>query len=60
MNADASRGVEADGSVGVTLPHVSTVAWVLVGGGAVLLMGGAVAVALGLRFRGRGSAAPTR
>jgi hypothetical protein len=54
MNADAQRGVEVDGDVGLTLPHVSSVAWVLVGGGALLLVGGLVAVVIGLRSRGRG------
>jgi hypothetical protein len=49
MNADGSRGVDADGDVGLTLPHVSRVAWLLVGGGALLLLGGVAVVAMSQR-----------
>jgi hypothetical protein len=52
MNADGSRGVDADGDVGLTLPHVSRVAWLLVGGGALLLLGGVAAIVIALRSRG--------
>jgi hypothetical protein len=52
MNADGSRGVDADGDVGVTVPHVSRVAWLLVGGGALLLLGGVATVVIAARSRG--------
>jgi hypothetical protein len=40
MNADASRKVDVDGSVGVKLAHLPDVAWVLLGAGLLLLAGG--------------------
>jgi hypothetical protein len=49
MNADASRGVAVDGDFGLSLPHVTTIAWLLVGGGAALVAGGLGAVMLGAR-----------
>jgi hypothetical protein len=52
MNSDGSRGVDADGDVGVTLPHVSRVAWLLVGGGALLLLGGVATIVIAARSRG--------
>jgi hypothetical protein len=52
MNADGSRGVDADGDVGLTLPHVSRVAWLLVGGGALLLVGGVATIVIAARSRG--------
>lgn len=51
MNADGSRAVSAATSVGLTLPHVSRVAWVLVGGGVLLLAGGVALVVVGTRRR---------
>jgi hypothetical protein len=51
MNADGSRRVHADGDVGLTLPHMATIAWSLVGGGLLLMAGGATAIALGARRR---------
>jgi hypothetical protein len=52
MRADARPGVAVDGDVGVTLDHVATVAWVLLGVGALLMVGGltTIGVAVG---RGR-------
>jgi hypothetical protein len=43
MNADGSPGVDTDVEVKLALPHVATVAWVLLGLGAVVVTG-AVAV----------------
>jgi hypothetical protein len=51
MNADGSVGVEADGQVGVTLPLTSSIAWWLLGGGLVLMLGGVATSALSLRHR---------
>jgi len=49
MNADGSPGINADGDVGVTIPHVPAMAWSLLGGGLLLLAGGATAIVLGAR-----------
>ena len=46
MNADGRRNVQADGSVGVEIPHIATVGWVLLGLGVVLLIGGVAAIVL--------------
>jgi hypothetical protein len=52
MNGDGRAGVDVDGDVGLTLPHVARTAWVLVALGALLAMGGiAVAVRELLRSR---------
>ena len=40
-----------DGDVGLTLDHVDTVAWVLIGGGALLLLGGLATIGLAVRRR---------
>jgi hypothetical protein len=40
MNADASRGVRVAGDVALTLPHLSRIAWILVGAGVLTIMGG--------------------
>ncbi len=49
MNADGSRGVRADGDVGLTVPHLPAIAWSVVGGGLLLLAGGMTAIVLGAR-----------
>jgi hypothetical protein len=49
MNADGSRGVDADGSVGLTMSNVSTVAWFLIGGGLLIVLGGVAGIVLGAR-----------
>lgn len=49
MNADGSRGVDADGDVGVTIPHTTTFTWVLIVLGLVLIVGGVVAIVFGAR-----------
>jgi hypothetical protein len=49
MNADGTRGVRADGDVGLTVPHLPTIAWSLLGGGILLLAGGVTAIVLGAR-----------
>jgi hypothetical protein len=52
MNADGSRAVHADGDVGVTIPHLGTIAWSLIGGGLLLMAGGGAAIAVVTRRRG--------
>jgi hypothetical protein len=49
MNADGSRRVQADGDFGLTVPHLPAIAWSLLGGGLLLLAGGATAIVLGAR-----------
>jgi hypothetical protein len=44
MNADGSRGVRTAGSVGLEVPHLPTIAWVLMGSGLIFLLGGATAI----------------
>jgi len=46
MNADGSPGVNADGEVKLTLPHVGSVAWKLLAGGLLLAIGGLAAIVL--------------
>jgi hypothetical protein len=46
MNADGSTRVDVDGDVGLTLPHVARTAWMLVGLGMLLALGG---IALAVR-----------
>jgi hypothetical protein len=38
MNADGSRGVDAEGDVALTASHVPTIAWSMIGGGVLLLV----------------------
>jgi hypothetical protein len=45
MNADGSRGVRTHGDAAVTVPHSAAIAWSLVGGGLLLLLGGAATIA---------------
>jgi hypothetical protein len=51
MKADGSRPVDADGEVKLTLPHVATIAWTMLGVGLLLLVGGVAAMVLALRRR---------
>jgi hypothetical protein len=52
MNADGSRGVNAEGDVALTASHVPTIAWSMIGGGVLLLLAGAVTVGVhGRRLR---------
>jgi hypothetical protein len=51
MNADGSRGVQTRGDVSVTIPHTAAIAWSLLGGGLLLLLGGAATIALAMRQR---------
>ena len=46
MNADGRRGVAVDASVGVEIPHVTTIAWILLGVGLFLLIGGIAAIVI--------------
>jgi hypothetical protein len=52
MNADGSRGVEADGNVGLTMPNVERVAWFLIGGGLLIVLGGVAGIVFGARALG--------
>ena len=51
MNADASRGVDADVSAGVSIGFLDELGWGLLGGGALLLIGAAGIAYAGLRRR---------
>jgi hypothetical protein len=46
MNADGRRGVAVDASVGVEIPHVTTIAWILLGVGLFLLIGGIATIVI--------------
>jgi hypothetical protein len=52
MNADGSRGVDAEGEVALTASHVPTIAWSMIGGGVLLLLAGATTVGLRGRWPG--------
>ena len=49
MNADGSRGVQADVSAGAKVPYLTAIGWGLLGGGTVLLLLAAALVVLGVR-----------
>ena len=49
MNADGSRGVKADGDVGLRIPHLPAIAWSVLGGGLLLLAGGAALIVVAAR-----------
>jgi hypothetical protein len=51
MNADGSRHVDTKGDVALTLPHIGSIGWSLLGGGILLAIGGLVAVTLSVRQR---------
>jgi len=51
MNADASRNVDVRASVGANVPILSTIAWVALGVGALLLLVAGGLVVLGVRKR---------
>ena len=51
MNGDGTSGVDADGTFELELPHVNTIAWVLIGGGSLLALGGIIGVVLSVRRR---------
>jgi hypothetical protein len=51
MNADGSPRVDTKGEVALTVPHAPDYAWAFMGGGLVLLLGGAAASVAGLRRR---------
>lgn len=56
MNADGSRNVTTAGSVGLEVPHLPTIAWILMGSGLVLLVGGGAAIITAAVTRPRGDA----
>ncbi len=49
MNADGSRGVQADVSAGAKVPYLTAIGWSLLGGGSALLLGATLLVVLGAR-----------
>jgi hypothetical protein len=49
MNADGSRGVDADGEFKLTLPHVARIAWALIVPGLLLVLGGIAAIVFAVR-----------
>ncbi len=49
MNADGSRGVEADVSAGAKVPYLTEIGWSVLGGGALLLTVAAFLIVLGGR-----------
>jgi hypothetical protein len=49
MNADGSRGVQADISAGAKLPYLTEIGWSALGGGAILLFTAATLVVLAVR-----------
>lgn len=51
MNADGTRGVNADGSLTITLPHVPSIVWALLAGGSLLALASITAVVLSVRRR---------
>jgi hypothetical protein len=56
MNADGSRKVTTAGSVGLEVPHLPTIAWILIGSGLFLLVGGGTAIVAAAVTRPRGNA----
>jgi hypothetical protein len=51
MNTDGSGGVDADGNVALTLPHVGSIAWILIAGGSLMAIGGGAAIVVSTRRR---------
>jgi len=51
MNADGRRGVDASVRIGMTVPHLRAIAWMLVGIGASVLLAGLIAAVAALRRR---------
>jgi hypothetical protein len=49
MNADGSRGVQADVSAGAKLPYLTEIGWSALGGGAILLLTAAGLIVLAVR-----------
>jgi hypothetical protein len=49
MNADGSRGVDAEAEFKLTLPHVAGIAWTLIVTGLLLVLGGIAAVVVAIR-----------
>jgi hypothetical protein len=58
MNADGSPGVDADLDAGAKIPDLAAISWALVGGGVLVLLGGAALIVTGIR-RPRGTAPAT-
>ena len=49
MNADGSRGVQADVSAGAKVPYLTSIGWGVLGGGTALLLAAMVLLAFGVR-----------
>jgi len=49
MNADGSRGVQADVSAGAKVPYLTSIGWGVLGGGTALLLAALVLVVFGVR-----------
>lgn len=49
MNADGSRGVQADVSAGAKVPYLTSIGWGVLGGGTAVLLAAMVLVAFGVR-----------
>ncbi len=49
MNADGSRGVQADVSAGAKVPYLTSIGWGVLGGGTFLLLAALVLVVFGVR-----------
>ena len=55
MNADGSRGIDAEVDAGAQIPFIGTLAWIVTVAGVVVLALGGLMLVLGLRRRPRPS-----
>jgi hypothetical protein len=59
MNADGSRGVDAEVEAGAKVPYLSEIGWTAAGTGAILLIGAVALLVAGIRRPRNGSGAQT-